>query len=506
MHLSLRTSTIVASLLAWGSSAAWGVIPYTPVPVSGTPVVGPGLSAPDGVYGKEYSHDFDFSTIGPVADPEQIIAWDGTGGTADDVDYSFTRPTWLPDQEIDAIANTRDALYDELLRDESHLIFSHDDMIVGYGPGGGFMPLLVPSAGPITITNGNMIGGAGELSVEMAGMFAPPSVQFTWATQPVINGMPLPDDVDGVEVWGPEPTAVNPDGTVKGDSDKYSLQPDFPSGISVWNGSGSPYIGHPLIVAAVEALLGPIPPSAFSFFNEQQGRNAINLDALMVSDIIEDGDIFHQDVAGGIPGGEELLDQNGTPIEPFGVDGTERGDSIVFSIRQIIDPADPDGYYATGSELIVLDSLFGPSFLRHGGHVWDHGYSLVELGLVVGGGPNDVRAIIDINAIEAIGEDVVSTTTPVLPGDYNDDGKVNAADWVLWRNYNGTAHLLPNDLTPGMVNLVDLAVWRSNFGSMLGPGAGAGSGASAVVPEPSSAMLIIGLAVTAFAYRPRRHV
>ena len=75
-----------------------------------------------------------------------------------------------------------------------------------------------------------------------------------------------------------------------------------------------------------------------------------------------------------------------------------------FSIEQIPDPADPDGYYATGSELFVLDGM-GPSFLMHGGHIWDHAYSLAAFEIF--SMDPDNHAVIDINAIEAIGETVV---------------------------------------------------------------------------------------------------
>ena len=55
------------ALVALATSQAAAAIPYTPVPTSGLlPTVGPGVHPPDAVYGKEYSHDFDFSTVGPV--------------------------------------------------------------------------------------------------------------------------------------------------------------------------------------------------------------------------------------------------------------------------------------------------------------------------------------------------------------------------------------------------------------------------------------------------------
>jgi hypothetical protein len=77
-------------------------------------------------------------------------------------------------------------------------------------------------------------------------------------------------------------------------------------------------------------------------------------------------------------------------------------------------------------------------------------------------------------------------TTPTgLLGDYNNDGKVNAADYVRWRK-NTTNSPLPNDngLT---TQAARFNLWRSNFGDMLG----SGSGGSTAIPEPGSCMLLL---------------
>lgn len=337
-------------------------IPYTtaggPFPGFGT-----GLGTPFSVGGKEYSHDFDSSTIGaigspPPFDPQQIVAWDGIGGTVDVTDYTGTRPSWTPDDQMDAIANHADFAYKEVKTEVAHLVFSVDDMSFAYpgGLGGAAVPVPVPSTGPI-FTPVGPIGGAGEISFELGTSFgALPSTVGTWATQPDINGMPFPDDIDGTEVWGPEPPGA--------DADKYSLDMDVFSGTSVWNGSGSPYISHSAIAGAVMSLLGTVVEP-----------DDINLDALMVQDIFGDPDRFDDGVAG-------------------------PGDEIIFSIRQIPSAADPSGYYATGSELFVLPA-FGPAtFLSHGGHLWDKFYALGAFNV---GGPNTPH-VLDVNAIEAIGE------------------------------------------------------------------------------------------------------
>jgi hypothetical protein len=99
----------------------------------------------------------------------------------------------------------------------------------------------------------------------------------------------------------------------------------------------------------------------------------------------------------------------------------------------------------------------------------------------------DVLELRDVNFYFAW----VSFTNPLAPvavginGDYNNDGSVNAADYVVWRNAGPTA-TLPNDPTPGVVDASDYNTWRANFGS----GAGAGVGSQGV-PEPASVVLVL---------------
>ena len=74
-----------------------------------------------------------------------------------------------------------------------------------------------------------------------------------------------------------------------------------------------------------------------------------------------------------------------------------------------------------------------------------------------------------------------------VPGDYNQNNTVDAADFVVWRNA-GATDILPNDPTPGTVNQSDYNFWRSRFGMTSGAGSVA---AVAAVPEPSVAMLVV---------------
>ncbi len=91
-----------------------------------------------------------------------------------------------------------------------------------------------------------------------------------------------------------------------------------------------------------------------------------------------------------------------------------------------------------------------------------------------------------------------------VAGDYNDNGTVDAADYVVWRDLLGTSTQLENEgsgVTPGMVTQEDYATWRTNFGRTPAPGSG---GSVAGVPEPGTCLLAM-LAIALFGAGRRRH-
>jgi hypothetical protein len=77
-----------------------------------------------------------------------------------------------------------------------------------------------------------------------------------------------------------------------------------------------------------------------------------------------------------------------------------------------------------------------------------------------------------------------------LAGDYNADGAVNAADYILWRESMGaTGSGLPADGNGDeVVNQDDYLVWRGNFGK-TGVGTSATVANLAAVPEPAGLTL-----------------
>jgi hypothetical protein len=65
-----------------------------------------------------------------------------------------------------------------------------------------------------------------------------------------------------------------------------------------------------------------------------------------------------------------------------------------------------------------------------------------------------------------------------LKGDYNVDGVVDGADYVVWRrNLGSTTNLQADGDHDGVVGQGDLATWKSNFGAVAAQGAGSGQSA-----------------------------
>jgi hypothetical protein len=68
-----------------------------------------------------------------------------------------------------------------------------------------------------------------------------------------------------------------------------------------------------------------------------------------------------------------------------------------------------------------------------------------------------------------------------LPGDFNNDGTVDAADYAVSRNGLGTTYAQ-----------TDYNTWRANFGrSAAGPAAVAIGNSIPAVPEPSTVWLVV---------------
>lgn len=113
----------------------------------------------------------------------------------------------------------------------------------------------------------------------------------------------------------------------------------------------------------------------------------------------------------------------------------------------------------------------------------------------------------DIFARTIVNQMIVDTIPEVpqgLPGDYNGDGTVDAADYTTYRDAVGQAML--TNRGPGISGLVgaaDYAVWKAHFGESSGDGATAMAGASSV-PEPYTLGMVALTALNSMISRRRR--
>jgi probable HAF family extracellular repeat protein len=87
---------------------------------------------------------------------------------------------------------------------------------------------------------------------------------------------------------------------------------------------------------------------------------------------------------------------------------------------------------------------------------------------------------------------IATIPTLGLPGDYNDDGTVNAADYTVYRNrkagIGGTT--LPNDAGAPGVTIDDYNYWKAHYGETLGSGSSLAN-ENANVPEPASLTILL---------------
>lgn len=138
---------------------------------------------------------------------------------------------------------------------------------------------------------------------------------------------------------------------------------------------------------------------------------------------------------------------------------------------------------------IPPDAGSGPFGFANAGDGLISDFNLYEFGGLLASNSGVLRLELDYLEIR------LPETGGGLPGDYNEDGVVNAADYVAWRNLNGTAADLPNrdPNLSGDIGEGDYTFWAGHFGDSNG--AGSGLAGQSAVPEPSCLLLVTALLV-----------
>ena len=169
-------------------------------------------------------------------------------------------------------------------------------------------------------------------------------------------------------------------------------------------------------------------------------------------------------------------------------------------------PASFDKLAITGNMSLggTLDVSLAPGYVPSSGAVFDildfsnmleTAFATLNLPALGGTRTWDTSQLYTTGVLSVIGP-------PSVEGDFNDDGKVDAADYVVWRKQIGTP--------------AGYDAWRANFGQSVGVGAASRAaqdpprlgGPTAAVPEPASiALLLTGLTAmtlnVALRQRPR---
>ncbi|WP_197527701.1 hypothetical protein [Posidoniimonas polymericola] len=169
-----------------------------------------------------------------------------------------------------------------------------------------------------------------------------------------------------------------------------------------------------------------------------------------------------------LSGSGSLDDANWTSLESGSAAGWDDAASDEFSLNELV----PTG-----------DALIGAG----------QSYSLGDMFLVGGDEDLTLEFVLSVDGVAEVRQGLVQygAIPAGVPGDYNNNGIVDAADYTIWRDNVGPGSL-PNEggISPGTVDNADYAFWASRYGSTSGVGAGAGA-APASVPEPGALAAVL---------------
>ena len=170
-----------------------------------------------------------------------------------------------------------------------------------------------------------------------------------------------------------------------------------------------------------------------------------------------------------VPGG--LIQKTSADIDPS--DGIDTGSLHKHLVLQLNDNDGNPGTTPPAGVYMIAWQVRSVGFETSDPFVFVHRTSTVA------------DAVRDLAADWAIAS-IDSLFPPALPGDYNDDHVVDAADYTVWRNSLGMAIVLPNeDASQNVVDAADYEVWKAHFGEATS----GGTSSIVMISVPESTLL-----------------
>jgi hypothetical protein len=177
--------------------------------------------------------------------------------------------------------------------------------------------------------------------------------------------------------------------------------------------------------------------------------------------------------------GTATISSNGT-LE-IGIDGTIRNTNYGAFVAS--------GSINLAGTLIVNTGFFYFSTVGDAFDILDWGtrtgtFSSVQLPPLLAGQAWDTSQLYTTGVISVV-------AAAGVPGDYNGNGIVDAADYTVWRDHLGQTFALPNRsvANTGPIAAADFTFWKSQFGQHAG--SAAADNGNVAVPEPATLWLFL---------------
>ena len=217
-----------------------------------------------------------------------------------------------------------------------------------------------------------------------------------------------------------------------------------------------------------------------------------------------DGTFIHRSVPGFvIQGGGFSYDAGTNTAPPVETDPPVVNEFGISNLRGTV------SYAKNASSADSATSQFFFNLADNSGNLDNQNGGFTVFGRVLGDGMDTVDAIAELPIANLDGGGVFSTV-PVMnvsgglaenlvfissvevldfaEGDYNFDGVVDAADFTVWRDAEGSTTVAePDGNGDGVVDMLDYNLWKSNFGTTTVSGASSAT----TVPEPTGLGLFL---------------